>query len=73
MFRARIEIKSLIQANGICCTVAFGMSVNVRTVVQCGPSADVDDYFQESDRDGKPSEAVILRLLSWSCDKHNVN
>ena len=90
MFHARIDeddkktiLKSLLLADGTCriffCTTAFGMGVdvpNVRTAIHYGPSADVDDYFQESGRvgrDGKASEAVIFQypgcLLGHVTDK----
>ncbi len=47
------------------CTTAFGMGVdvsNIRTVIHFGPTADVDDYFQESGRagrDGIESSAIL--------------
>ena len=67
MYHARIAdnekkqiLKSMRKPNGNCrvlfCTTAFGMGVdisNVHTVIHFGPTADVDDYFQESGRAGR--------------------
>ena len=46
-------------------TIAFGMGVDIsdiHTVIHYGPSADIDDYLQESGRagrNGEPSHAIL--------------
>ena len=43
-------------------TIAFGMGVDIRTIIHYGPSTDVDDYIQEAGHAGMdclPSNAIL--------------
>ena len=59
------------------CSIAFGMGVNVRNVyldIHIGPSADVDDYLQETGRIGRDSQqmshAVLLKFKGCTGTKN---
>ena len=68
-----IILQSMTNPDGKCrvlfATIAFGMGVNIpniRTVIHFGPSADIDDYFQESGRcgrEGTKAEAILFLYL----------
>ena len=59
------------------CSIAFGMGVNVRNIyldIHIGPSADLDDYLQETGRIGrdstKMSHAVLLKFKNCTGTKN---
>lgn len=59
------------------CSIAFGMGVNVRKIyldIHIGPSADLDDYLQETGRIGRDStqmsHAVLHKLQNWTGTKN---
>ena len=59
------------------CSIAFGMGVNVRNIyldIHLGPSGDLDDYLQETERVGRDtsqiSHAVLLKFKGCTASKN---